>query len=191
MNKQKILIYLILGLIVIAGGISLFLAQSYLKGLESDTQEVTSDLSESDEVIGNNVTITITEADHKKWELRVQKATYFQDQSGARLEGVTGDFFNDVGQPIATFQAPIGEYLNDEKKVTLSEGVVVESTTEDGGRLSAPSMTWSARSDQITAAGGVEMDMGGYAKARAERCQFALDFSKVSLIGRARSEIDF
>ncbi len=191
MNKQKVLIFLALGLIIAAGVASLIIAGKIIDGETAGSRGIEADFPITDEVIGNNVTITITEADHKKWELRVKKAIYFKDRSGAQLEGVTGDFFDDAGQPVATFEAPMGEYFDEDKKVTLTQGVVVESTSEDGGRLSAPSMTWSARSDEITASGGVEMNMGGYAKAHAERCQFALDFSRVSLFGRARSEIDF
>lgn len=190
MTPSKFWIYLLLGLIVLAGGFSLWIAQQEIGTTPGHRETVSSENRRAEgDIIGENVTFTITELDRKKWELRVKRAVYDKDRSGARLEEVTGEFYNDEGQPVATFSAPKGKYTNEDKVVTLTHGVTVASIDEKGGKLKAPSMTWSSKSEQVMAEGGVELNMGGYATAKAEKCRFSLDFGSVSLMGSARSEI--
>ncbi len=190
MNHQKTLIYTVLGIIVLGGIFSLIFTSQYITNKPTDSDNGTAAKPLSD-ITGENVTFTITEKEHKKWELRVKETVYYKDQSGANLIGITGEFYNDKGEPVVSFTAPKGSYVDENKAIVLTDGVTVSSIDENGSSLKAPSITWSTQKDLVYAKGGVELNMGGYALAHAERCEFALDFSTVALLGQARSEIDF
>lgn len=185
--SQKQLLLIILGLLVAAVAGSMFYATQTLK--HQQATQITTDGDEGD-AVGQNVTFTVTEGEHKKWELHVKRAIYFEDHAGADLEGVEGDFFNDAGKAVVHFTAPAGKYLNETKAVTLKGGVIAESTEEDGGKVLAPTMTWSTRSKVVQAQGGVNLTMGDTATSKADQCEFALDFSSIDLRGHVESNID-
>ncbi len=190
MAPQKTLIYTILGLILLGGLFSLLFTGYYMNGAP-DPESSTNNGKPIGDITGENVTFTVTEKEHKKWELQVRETVYYKDQSGANLTNISGTFYNDAGEPVVTFTAPKGTYVDKDKAVVLTDGVTVTSIDQSGSSLKAPSLTWSTKKDQVYASGGIELNMGGYALAHAERCEFSLDFSTVSLLGNARSEIAF
>ncbi len=191
---QRFFLYGFLLLILFGGGYSLLVAQQEI-GATSETEK-TARLNEikepaEDGMVGEKVTFTVTESDHKKWELRVEKAVYFTDRTGADLTGVSGDFYDLDGNVIARFVAPTGQYKTETKSVTLTNGVSVTSANGSGSGITAPTVVWSAKSDKVVASGGVRVTLGKHATLRASRCDFDLDFSKVSLMGAVHSAVDF
>ncbi len=190
MNPQKTLIYTLLGAIVFGGIISILLTGQYISTTSPSSGDNPNQKQMGD-ITGENVTFTVTEKEHKKWELRVKETVYYKDQSGANLTEISGEFYNDKGEAVVSFSAPKGTYIDENKAIELTDGVTFKSLDKNSSSLKAPSVTWSTHKDLVYAKGGVELNMGGYALAHADRCEFSLDFSTVSLLGQARSEIAF
>lgn len=189
---QRLLLYGFLLLIFLGGGYSLWVAQQEIGTSEPVDLTVSKEVENiEDGMVGENVTFTVTESDHKKWELSVKKAIYFKDRSGATLSGVSGQFFDEQGKVIARFTAPNGRYNTEKKAITLTNGVSVTSNDGSGSGINAPKVVWSSKAENITASGGVHLKLGHTAAIRASQCQFNLDFSKVSLIGAVHSAVGF
>lgn len=141
-------------------------------------------------VVGTDVSFTITEGDHKRWEIHSSKAYYYPNQKGTVLENVTGTLFNDVGEPSATFKAPTGEFSQGEKKIFLSGGVTVVGTGDDPMTLEAPQMEWSPKTEQVVADGGIKMGSQKFGQSTATRCKFSMDFASIALEGNAQTQLD-
>lgn len=179
--------------LLLALGLLTLLAVAALIASAPDKQEpVTTnpeDGAESPNVVGSNVSFVVTEGERKKWKLVAEKAYYFEDQSGARLEKVHGEFYSPDGEPILKFTAPEGNYRNSNNAVVLTGGVVASSLGKSQGELRAPRMVWNAHSKEVTADGGNVVLKFPQGVSRANRCRFTLDFSMVSLEGGVLSEI--
>jgi len=187
---QRLFLYGFLVLIIVGGGFSLWKAQQEMQH-PVKTEATAMPLASEEGMVGENVTFTVTEADHKKWELRVKKAVYYGDRSGATLTDVSGEFFTPNGEIVARFQAPKGDYKDETKAVVLTNGVSVTTVDGSGSGIMAPKVVWSSKSDKVVADGGVRVQLGRHATIRASRCEFNLDFSKVSLLGGVHSAVDF
>jgi LPS export ABC transporter protein LptC len=178
-------------LVIVGAGVAAVLYANNETGTPSVADQQAVDQSETGaQVVGKDVSFTITEADHKRWELHAVKAFYYPENKGAKLESVEGTLFNDKGEASATFTAPIGEFIQTEKKIFLSGGVVVTGTGEKPMVLQSPQLTWSPREDQVIADGGVQLANGDFGNSTATRCRFSMDFASVSLEGNAQTELD-
>jgi len=144
-------------------------------------------------MVGHNVSFTVTEGAIKKWKLEAGKAIYNKTHTTAQLSDVKGEFYDAKGEPVLQFTAPEGQYVNKNNAVTLSGGVVAKSTQQvgqggKGGQLLAPTMTWNAKTNRVTASGGVELTFPE-GKSTAQVCRFTLDFSNIALEGGVSSSI--
>jgi LPS export ABC transporter protein LptC len=151
---------------------------------------------------GENVSFLVTEGERKKWKISAKKAFYNDAHSVAQLTDIQGEFYNASGQPILKFQAPKGQYLNKNNAVELSGGAVaksVEATDPKApqkastsgisqGELKAPKMVWNAKTDRVTASGGVVLSFP-HGVSRAQACKFNLDFSVISFSGNVASTL--
>lgn len=161
-----------------------------LKAAQQQAQEDKSNIT------GEAVSFTVTEGEQKKWVIDAKEAVYFTDHSGATLKKVTGRFFDKTGKPVLSFTAPAGEYKTKDQQMKLTGGVSVaaikEKTAENTGNdfgLTAPNMAWSSRSNIVVASGGITMKQGKAGTSTAQRCQFALDLSSISLEGGVVSQM--
>lgn len=190
--SQKNLLIVVLLFFLVAAGAAIYNAQRQTQDMEtpkiSEQKAVTT--GKQAQLEGQNVTFTITEAAQKRWELRVKKALYFEDQSGADLQGVDGDLYNDKGKIVATFTAPAGTFSHkDGRVITLTDGVVVKSVDEEGSQLEAPRVRWSSKTSHLMADGGVHLVRKGMGKSTAQQCEFSFDFAFIALTGNAQSDI--
>ncbi|MBK8189756.1 MAG: LPS export ABC transporter periplasmic protein LptC [Vampirovibrionales bacterium] len=188
LSRPKLWIYGLLALIVAGGAASLWVARVQVKQANQSIQKTTA--ASQSEIIGENVTFTITEADRKKWDLLVQRARYFKDRSGAKLQGVSGTFYDAQGKPVARFQSPAGETLNAGKRVRLTGGVQVKSIDQADNTLISDTLTWPASDGAVEAQGRVRVTMAGGTTSTAQRCHFSLDFSRMTLQGDVRSAVE-
>ncbi len=180
---------ILLALFLVGGIVAIFSAQ---KDMDKDARSMNEAEWEQTgpKATGQNVSFVITEGERKKWHLVAEEAQYFEDQSGAKLKNVKGEFFDKNGNPVLTFTAPAGRYVNKENQVQLNGGVVAQSKDEDNRvNLQAPNMAWSARNDEVVASGGVELEHQ-FGASQAERCRFNLDLSNISLEGNVTSEME-
>ena len=184
--KQKNILILVLTLLLIGGGLAMWNATRQTSDIEI-TEAATTDPT----IVGQNVEFTVTEGEVKRWTMKAVQATYNDAHSEADLIGVTGQFFDADGKPIMTFTAPKGHYANQDNAVKLEGGVAVKSTDAKTGSISAPTMIWSAKNNEVLAEGGVEMDYPSLGVSKAGSARFTLDFSKISLEGGVSSEIAF
>jgi hypothetical protein len=98
-------------------------------------------------VIGKQASFTVTQNNHRQWELLVQEALYVDttatatpttgdkvgepappappQASQAYLKGIQGQLFNEQGQGVATFNAPYGQYDQAKQHLKLEGGVTV------------------------------------------------------------------
>lgn len=182
---QKTFLLVVLCAILVAIGAAIYSAHEQTSKLKHTLKQ--SAAQQNQEALGENVTFTVTEDQHKKWTLKVKKAHYFKDQSGANLETVWGEFYDEKGNPVATFNAPRGKFLNTNKSVILQGGVLAQATDKDRGSLTADEMTWTSQAKQVDATGHIKLYMGDKLQATAKICRFTLDFSNISLIGQAAS----
>ncbi len=142
------------------------------------------------DIISEDITLTVTNGPSKAWELNAKQAAYNRSQTEAELATVSGTFYNDDEQPVATFTAPKGHYSDKTKAVTLLEDVLITATDpENPATLKSPHITWSSKSDTITAQDGVEMVLANTLKSRGQKAQFTLDFSHVRLSGQTTTEL--
>ncbi len=141
------------------------------------------------DIISEDMTLTVTNGPSKAWELNAKQAAYNRSQTEADLATVTGTFYNDEQKAVATFTAPKGHYSDATKSVTLLEDVVITATDPDNpATLKSPHITWSSRSDKISAEEGVVMVLANTLKSRGQKAQFTLDFSHVRLTGNTTTE---
>lgn len=183
MNKQRILVTLALALLLIGGGLAIWNAGDHSPEPAEPTR--TEDPSQ---VVGQNVSFTVTEGAVKKWKLEAAKAVYSEDRTEAKLSEVKGEFYDQSGAAVLHFTAPKGEYTNKNNAVVLTGGVVAQSTDKDGGELRAPTMAWSAKTNKVVASGGIALTFP-QGKSTAQTCRFNLDFSNLALEGGVTSVI--
>lgn len=194
MNQYKNLILILFALLLVGGGLAIWSAN---KSAPPETVQTTQ--TPSSQVTGKNVSFIVTEGEVKKWKLEASQAIYNEDQTEAHLTDVHGEFYDKTGKPVLQFTAPKGEYTNKNNDVVLSGGVVAKSITgKDGkpasggpgqaGEMHAPQMTWNAKSQQVTARGGVQLSFPqGHSSASV--CRFNLDFSDVQLEGGVSTQV--
>lgn len=139
------------------------------------------------------ITFTVTEGDQKKWDVLVDRAIYYEDQTGAHLKGLKGRFYNASGQPTAEFVAPYGEYDQQKDRFEMRGGVTVKTVAQAAATrqmaLQAPTVIWSSGEPFIQANGGVVVQAGQFAQTNAQRAQFSLDMSTIQLQGGTATTI--
>jgi lipopolysaccharide assembly outer membrane protein LptD (OstA) len=118
-----------------------------------------------------------------------QQVIYTEDQKQANLQGVTGQAFGPQGKPIAHFAAPAGRYDQQTKHITLLNGVTVTSKGDTPITLKAPMLDWKTNAPEALATGGVTIVNKAFGTSTASRCQFTLDFKRVSLSGNAVTRV--
>ena len=192
MSSYRNLVIIILILLFVGGGLAIWNADRKLSQTP-DTTQTQQSKDEGPSMVGKNVSFTVTEGELKKWKLTAAKAIYNETNTEADLTDVTGEFYDKDGEPVLNFTAPIGHYTNKNNAVTLSGGVVAKSTQQvgqggKGGELKAPKMVWDAKTDRVTASGGIDLTFP-QGKSTAQVCRFTLDFSNISLEGGAESLI--
>jgi LPS export ABC transporter protein LptC len=138
---------------------------------------------------GQDVTFTITQQGKKSWILHAEHVTYTPDQQLAKLSTVKGQTFRPDGQPVAEFTAPVGEYNQATKTITLRDGVTAKSLGPKPVVLTAPTLTWKGNAPMANATGGVVIQNPSFGKSTANTCEFALDFSHIALQGNATSTV--
>lgn len=193
-------------ILLIAGAITVSLFE--VERDERTAAEYKAD-AKNDNVTGENVQFIVTEGDLKKWTVKAEKAKYYPNNTGALLDGISGQFFNKQGKPVMAFAAPHGEYSKEDNKIVLTGGVVAQTVmnaaqqpgdvaekmaaadtgNQDAVKLKAPKMSWSSRSDEVLAEGGVVVTHSLFGHSSAEKCRFSLNLSNIALEGRVASEI--
>jgi LPS export ABC transporter protein LptC len=189
MQAYRNLVIIALLLLIFGGGWAIWNAGQKVAPPEPISQSQNKDAT----MVGQNVSFTVTEGAIKKWKLDAKTAVYNKTRTSAQLSDVNGEFYDAKGQPVLQFTAPQGQYINKNNAVVLSGGVVAKSNQQvgqggKGGQLAAPTMTWGAKTDGVTASGGVELTFPE-GKSIAQTCHFTLDFSKISLEGGVASTI--
>jgi LPS export ABC transporter protein LptC len=198
MSFSKILITLAF-LLIIGGGVAAIIfagnQTEETPNPPSPSEQAAKNQADTDDnnhakVVGKQVTFTITEGAHKRWDILSAKAYYFDNANKATIEGITGTLFNDEGKASATFTAPAGTFDQIGKELVLTGGVTVKSAEEGAASLTAPQMTWSPKIDKVLAIGGVHMIKKGFGDSTANQCQFKMDFSSIELVGNAQTQMD-
>ena len=189
MQSYRNLVIIALLLLLFGGGLAIWNAGQKVAPPETRPTKNTEDSS----MIGKNVSFTVTEGAIKKWKIEAVKAIYNKTHTTAQLTDVKGEFYDAQGKPVLQFTAPAGEYLNKNNTVTLTGGVVAKSSQQvgqggKGGQMVAPTMTWNAKTNGVTASGGVELTFPE-GKSTAQVCRFTLDFSNIVLEGGVASSI--
>lgn len=192
MSSYRNLVIIVMLLLLVGGGLAIWNADRKL----SDTPDATKTPKAEDEgpsMVGKNVSFTVTEGEIKKWKLLATKAIYNETNTEANLTEVKGEFYDKDGKPVLHFTAPTGHYTNQNNAVTLTGGVIAKSTQQvgqggKGGELKAPKMVWDAKTNHVTASGGIELTFP-QGKSTAQVCRFTLDFSNISLEGGVNSSI--
>ncbi len=192
MTSYRKLVFLVLALLVIGGGLAIWNAEKKLTQ-EAEYRKQQAASKNTPTMTGKNASFTVTEGKVKKWKLDASTAIYSEDNAQADLTDVKGEFYDKTGKPVLFFSAPKGKYTTKNNWVVLSGGVIAKSTQSKdqggkGGELKAPDMTWNAKSDQVTATGGAELTFPE-GKSTAQTCRFSLDFSNISLEGGVTSSI--
>jgi len=190
MQAYRNLVMIALLLLLFGGGWAIWNAGQKIGPAPETTKPAQ---SEDSTMVGHNVSFTVTEGAIKKWKLEAGKAIYNKTHTTAQLSDVKGEFYDAKGEPVLQFTAPEGQYVNKNNAVTLSGGVVAKSTQQvgqggKGGQLLAPTMTWNAKTNRVTASGGVELTFPE-GKSTAQVCRFTLDFSNIALEGGVSSSI--
>jgi LPS export ABC transporter protein LptC len=183
------LVIIVLLLLLGGGGLAIWNAEQNVSKRPVKAPETQA--TQGSQMIGHNVSFTVTEGEVKKWTLVALQAIYNESRTEAHLTGVTGQFYDKDGKPVLQFSAPKGEYLNKNNAVELTGGVIAKSTRDmgaggKGGELHAPKMVWNAKTDQVTASGGIELTFP-QGKSLAQTCHFTLDFSNIILEGSVTS----
>lgn len=194
MTPYRKLIIVVLIFLVVGGGLAVWNADQKLKQQEAFRKQQETAAKDRANMTGKNASFTVTEGQVKKWKLDAATAVYSEDNAQADLSEVRGEFYDKDGKPVLEFSAPKGQYLTKNNTVTLSGNVVAKSTQQvgqggKGGELKAPTMNWNAKSDQVTATGGVELTFPE-GKSTARTCRFTLDFSNITLEGGVSSSIN-
>jgi len=190
MQSYRNLVIIASLLLLFGGGLAIWNAGQ--KVAPPETSHSTKNAEDSS-MIGKNVSFTVTEGAIKKWKIEALKAIYNKTHTTAQLTDVKGEFYDAQGKPVLQFTAPAGEYLNKNNTVTLTGGVVAKSSQQvgqggKGGQMVAPTMTWNAKTNGVTASGGVELTFPE-GKSTAQVCRFTLDFSNIVLEGGVASSI--
>ena len=87
------------------------------------------------------------------------------------------------------FSAPRGKYINKGNGIKLIGGVTLENT-EMQASLNAPTVTWSSKSKEIVAEGGVTINFEEFGSSYCDRSRFSPDFENIALEGNATSKIN-
>lgn len=135
----------------------------------------------------SNIHIVETENGKKIWELTADKAVY--ENENAQLTNVKGKFFDDNNEILVTFEAPVGNYVEQIKKVSLQKGAsVIHPRTETS--IESEEMFWTGGSDNITAHGNVKVVKKNLVTSHADKSIFTTDFDSIKLEGNTYSEIN-
>jgi LPS export ABC transporter protein LptC len=199
---KKPLLYLVILAIMAGVGWSIWsVKQRHLPTISQAPKTTTP--ANASKLSGQNVSFTITQNSHKKWELLAKTANYNNDNTDAVLEGVTGLVYNEVGKPIAQFSAPNGVFKAKQNALNLCNGVQATQVTTDSPSLldvsnptaakpevmtlTADTMAWRGDSPKVLAQGHVRLNQPKQGVSTADKCQFTMDFNQVTLSGHAQS----
>lgn len=176
-------------------GIALFLVAIWW--IVANTSAINKQIEQSADKKQNNVTesaqaknlhIVETEKGKKVWELTADKAVY--NNNNAKLTNVKGKFYNENDKILLTFEAPIGNYIQEKHRLSLNEGALVLHP-EANISIASKTMFWSNQSKDITAEGDVKIIKKGFGTSYGDKTTFSLDFSKISIEGNTYSELNF
>lgn len=190
MFSSRNLTLIVLLFLMLAGGLAIWNAERKAPKVQAPVEQSEDNQST---MVGRNASFIVTEGEVKKWRLIAHKAVYNESRSEAQLSEVKGEFYDKQGKPVLSFTAPKGHYTNQNNAVELSGGVLAQSTQQlgqggKGGTLKAPTMVWSAKTDQVVASGGVALTFPE-GSSTAQTCKFTLDFSHMVLQGNVASTI--
>lgn len=142
---------------------------------------------EGDSATAEKLHIVETENGKKIWELTADKAVY--EDENAQLINIKGKFFDEDDKILVTFEAPLGSYVEELKKVSLQDGAyVIHPGTET--TVESKEMFWFSGSDDITAVGEVRVVKKNMVTSYADKSIFSTDFDSIKLQGNTYSEIN-
>lgn len=188
MKSRTVLYGIVLALLAVGIG-SAWIAQYQLNSRNANNAEATAKNEGRADVVSEHVTLTVTEGAAKKWQLVVDTAVYNKHDGEAQLTGVTGEFYGPNGEAIAHFQSPRGLYNETTKSMTLLDGATMRSVENKGALIQAPTLTWSTRSDRVTATGGVIATVAEGLQSRGQSAEFALDMTDVAFRGGVTTQL--
>jgi LPS export ABC transporter protein LptC len=188
MKPKKLGIAIFLVAIVGLGLGSIFYTMYRLRNHQEFLSDYSPRIEQIEKAKGETITLTETTEGSRKWVLKMKEMKYSKDKSSAVLTGIQGIVYGDSQKVLAIFEAPNGEFFKNDNRVILTEGVKMISPSTKV-RIQAPKMDWSSKTGVVIATGGVVMAKEGFGSSRAQRAEFAMDFSRIQFSGNTASVI--
>ncbi|MEW5820336.1 MAG: LPS export ABC transporter periplasmic protein LptC [Cyanobacteriota bacterium] len=155
------------------------------KDIEKSYNSETSTVEESAQA--ENLHIVETESGKKIWELTADKAVY--SHKNAKLTNIKGKFFGEDNKVLLTFEAPEGNYIEKEHKLSLNKGAFIQEPNEKIS-IHSETMYWTKENDNITAEGNVKVIKANFITSYADKTIFSTDFNNIKLEGNTFSELN-
>lgn len=135
-----------------------------------------------------NLHIVETESGKKIWELTADKAVY--SDKNAKLTNVKGKFFDEDDKILLTFEAPEGNYIEQDHKLSLNNGALIKNPDQKIS-IESEKMYWTNDNKEgIIAEGNVKVVKENYINSFADKSTFSTDFNSIKLEGNTRSELN-
>ena len=135
-----------------------------------------------------NLHITETQKGKKIWELTADKAFYAD--KNINLTKIKGKFFDENNKVIIIFESPVGNYIQEEHKLSLTNSVKA-IYPEAKISIVSDKMYWNNKSTDIIAENKVKIIKEGFGTCYGDKAKFSIDFSKIALEGNTYSELNF
>lgn len=184
-SKRPLVIGALLTIVALGVGAILYTQYQLKLSRENARREA---LARVEKAQGQSITLTETQNGHKKWVLKVKQIQYSKDNNIANMQGVLGLVYGDDQDILFGFDAPAGVYDRNKKSIALTSGASLVSPKANL-TMTAPQISWSDVTHQISANGGVEMKKKGFGITRASSANVSMDFSHIEFHGSARTAI--
>lgn len=183
MNKKKI--YAITFSVVILLCIGCFVWSWFVTRDVRNTAEKS--FNKSQKVIVNNLVLTETKEGKVFWELYAKSGEYESESRLVVLKDIIGNFYDDEGQVILSFQSPKGSYTEANKVIILEGETLI--VAKDSSSITADKIVWKGKDDDIIASGNVRINRNNELVTYSEKAIFNSSMTYFRIEGKSKVKI--
>lgn len=186
MSKKHLIITIITGFLIILGYWAFNVSSKYTREIEPLTSNNTHANAENESANIDDLVITETKDGQKFWELYASTGKYDNNQSGATLKKVTGNFYKGHNV-VLSFSAPVATYIEKNKEINLTGGA--KAITDKNIVITSNTMKWTGDKNEINNQGNVRIERTKDIIITSDHAVFNTDFTKFAVIGHSKTTV--
>ena len=185
--KKRVKIAIVFSIIVIIACVAGFInAWIIIGGLKMS--DLTEDAKQNTEKVDvRDILLTETKNGQKYWEIYAGSGNYQDNRSTILLKNVIGNFYDEKGKVILSFESDEGEYDSEFKKVILKKNAKLASIQDT--QMEADKITWEGQNDMLYGEGHVNAIKDTRFLIQCDRTKFSTNFKDFYTYGNTKTKI--